>query len=139
MNSLLLLLRSKLKHDFFLLKFIHHISMVILRWLCIDLLLQYFYLLLKSLDLKLQDIIFFTYSFITRFYNNLLNIGMLTLSTKIININVIISFTTIASGDFGSFGCASRFGSAYPKSIKLYFKIFISLLQDIIRVFKSTT
>jgi hypothetical protein len=72
----------------------------------LDLLLQYFYLLFKYLYFKLQDIILFTCSFITRFYNNLLNIEMLAISRKNININIIASFTTIASGDFGSFGCA---------------------------------
>jgi hypothetical protein len=106
MNRPLLLLRSKIGHDFSLFKFIHHISTVILRWLRIDLLLQYFYLLFKYLYFKLQDIILFTCSFITRFYNNLLNIEMLAISRKNININIIASFTTIASGDFGSFGCA---------------------------------
>jgi hypothetical protein len=106
MNKLLLMLRSKLRRGSSLLKLIHHISMVILRWLRIGLFFQHIYLLFKPLDFKLQVVIFFTYSLITRFYNNLLNIGMLALSTKSININIIASFTTIASGGFGSFRCA---------------------------------
>jgi hypothetical protein len=106
MNKPLLLLRSKLRHGFSLLKLIHHISTIILRWLRLDLLLQYFYLLFKHLDFKLQGIILFTYSFITRFYNNLLNIWMLALSVKSININIVASFTTLACGGFSSFGCA---------------------------------
>jgi hypothetical protein len=106
MSMPFLLLRSKLRYSFFLLKIVHHISMIILRWLHLDLLLQYFYLLFKHLEFKLQGIILFTYSFITRFYNNLLNIEILTFSTKSININIIASFTTIASGGFDSFGCA---------------------------------
>jgi hypothetical protein len=106
MNMPLLLLRSKVRHDFLLFNLIHHIFTVILRWLRLDLLLQYFYLLFKHIDFKLQCIILFTYNFITRFYNNLLNIGILTFSTKSININIIISFTAIASVGFGSFGCA---------------------------------
>jgi hypothetical protein len=88
---------------------------------------QHIYLLFKTLDFKLQVVILFTYSLITIFYNNLLNIGILALSTKSININIIASFTTIASGGFGSFGCAWRLWSACPKSIKLHFKIFMSL------------
>jgi hypothetical protein len=105
MNMPLLLLRSKLGHNFFLLNLIHHITTVILRWLHHDLLLQYFYLLFKQLDFKLQVIILFTYTFITRFYNNLLNIEILAFITKSININIIASFTTIASRGFGNFGC----------------------------------
>jgi hypothetical protein len=105
-NRPLLLLRSKLGHDFSLLKLIHHIFTIILRCMRLGLLLQYFYLLFKHLDFKLQGIILFTYSFITRFYNNLLNIEMLAFNTKSININIIPYFTTISSGGFGSFGCA---------------------------------
>jgi hypothetical protein len=123
---------------FSLFKLIHHISTVILRRLRLDLLLQYSYLLFKSLDFKLQVIILFTYSFIIRFYNNLLNILLLPFCIKSININVIVSFITIASRGFGSFGCAWRFWIACPKSIKLHFKIFMSLLQSIIRILKST-
>jgi hypothetical protein len=89
MNMPLFLLRSKLGHGFSLLKLIHHISIVILRWLRLDLFLQSFYLLFKPFDCKLKCIIHFTYSFITRFYNNLLNIWLLALSTKSININII--------------------------------------------------
>jgi hypothetical protein len=102
------LLRSKLGYYFFLLKLIHHISIVILRWLCFALLLEHTYFLFKPLDFKLQFIILFTYSFITRFYKHSLNIEMLALSTKIININIITSFTSIVSGGFVSFGCARR-------------------------------
>jgi hypothetical protein len=101
-----LLLRNKLRHGFFLLKLIHHISTVILRWLRFGLILQHIYLLFKTLYFKLQVIILFTYSFIIRFYKNLLNIAILALSTKSININIIAFFTTIASGGFDSFGCA---------------------------------
>jgi hypothetical protein len=103
-DRLILLLRSKFGYSFSLLKLIHHISTVILRWLRLDLLLQYFYLLFKPLDFKLQGIILFTYSFITRFYNNLLKILLLTFNIKSININVITSFTAIASRGFSSFG-----------------------------------
>jgi hypothetical protein len=106
MSRLYLILSSKLRCGFFLLNLIHHISTVILGWLWLDLLFQHFYLLFKPLDFKLQSIILFIYSFITRFYNYLLNIGMLALSTKSININVITSFMTLASGGFDSFGCA---------------------------------
>jgi hypothetical protein len=87
---------------FFLLKLIHHISMVILRWLHLGLLFQHTYFLFKRIDFKLQMIILFTYNSITRFYKYLLNIEMLTLSTKSININVIASITTVASGRFSS-------------------------------------
>jgi hypothetical protein len=48
--------------------------MVILRRSHFGLLLQYFYLLFKPLDFKLQGIIFFSYEVITRIYINLLNI-----------------------------------------------------------------
>jgi hypothetical protein len=108
MSSLYLLLRSKLRHGFSLLKLIHHISMVILRWLRFGLLLQHTYLLFKPLDFKLQVIILFNYNFITKLYKHFLNIGMLAFSTKSININIIASFTTIDSGGFGSFKCARR-------------------------------
>jgi hypothetical protein len=112
--------------------------MIILRWLHIDLLFQYFYLLFKHLNFKVQGIILLTYSFITRFYNNLLNILLLAFSIKSININIIASFKSIASGGFGSFRRAWRFWSACPEGIKLHFKIFMSLLQDIIWVLNST-
>jgi hypothetical protein len=138
-SRLHLLLRRKLRHDYFLLKLIHHISIIILRWLRFNLLLQHTYSLFKPLDFKLQVIILFAYSFITRLYKHLLNIGMLALSTKSININIVISFTFIASGGFDSFGCARRFCSVFPKNIKLHFKILRLLLHDIIRVLKSTT
>jgi hypothetical protein len=98
----------KLRHGFSLLKLVHHISMVILRWLRFGWLLQHTYLLFKPLEFMLQVIILFSYSFITRLYKHLLNIGMLAVSTKSININIIASFTTIASGGFGSFRCAKR-------------------------------
>jgi hypothetical protein len=102
------MLESKLRCGSSLLKLIHHISIVILRWLSFGLLFQHICLLFKPLDFKLQVIILSTYSFITCFYKNMLNIGMLALSTKSININIISFFTTIASGGFGSFGCARR-------------------------------
>jgi hypothetical protein len=105
MSRLLFILRSKLRRDSSLLKFIHHISIVILRWLRFAFLFQHIYLLFKSLDFKLYIIILFPYIFITRFYNNLLNIGMMALSTKSININIVAPFTTIASGCFCSLGC----------------------------------
>jgi hypothetical protein len=60
----------------------------------------------QASSFKLQVIIIFTYSFITRLNKHLLNIRMLAMSTKSININIITSFTTIASGGFGSFGRA---------------------------------
>jgi hypothetical protein len=99
------MLRSKLRRGSSLLNLIHYISTVILRWLRLGLFFQYIYLLFKPFDFKLQVVIFFTYRLITRFYNNLLNIGILALSTNSININIIASFITIASGDFGSFKC----------------------------------
>jgi hypothetical protein len=68
----------------------------------LDLLLQYAYLLFKLLDFKLQVIILFIYSFITRFYKYLNNIVMLALSKKNININIVASITTVASGHFSS-------------------------------------
>jgi hypothetical protein len=109
MSRLHLLLRRKLRHGSSLFKLIHHIFMIILRWLCFSLLFQNIYLLFNPLDFKLQVIILFTYRFITRLYKHLLNIRILALSTKSININIIASFTTIASGGFDSFRCVRRF------------------------------
>jgi hypothetical protein len=100
---LLVMLRGTLWCGSSLLKLIHHIVMVIFRRLHLSLLLQLVYFKFKLLDFSLQVIILFTYSFITIFYKYLLNIGMLALSTKSININIITSFTSFACRGFGSF------------------------------------
>jgi hypothetical protein len=97
MNLLPLLLRSNLCCSSSLLKFLHHIATVIL-------LLQLVYFKFKILDLSFQVIILFTYSIIISFYKHLLNIGMLTLSTRNINIKIITSFTFFACRGLRSFG-----------------------------------
>jgi hypothetical protein len=101
---LLVMLRGNLWCDSSLLKLIHHIAMVILRRLHLSLLLQLVYFKFKLHDFSLQVIILFTNIFITRFYKHLLNIGMLALSTKSINIKIITSFTSFPYRGFGSFG-----------------------------------
>jgi hypothetical protein len=116
MSRLLSMLRSKLRHGSSLLNLIHHISTVILRWLHRGLFFNIFTFLFKPLDFKLEVIIFFIYSFITRLYKNLLNIRILALSIKSINIYIIASFITITSGGFGSFRCALL------KALKCLFK-----------------
>jgi hypothetical protein len=138
MNLLPLLLRVNLWCDSSLLKLLHHIAMVILRRLHLSLLLQLVYFKFKLLDLSLQAIILFTYNIITSFYKHLLNIEMLALSTKSINIKIITSFTSFACRGLRSFGLTWCFIGAWPKSIKLHFKILMSLLQDAMLSLKST-
>jgi hypothetical protein len=104
MNWLVLLLRSNLGCVCSLLKLLHYISMVILRRLHFSLLLQLVLFNLMTFDFNLQVIILLPYSFITRFYKYLLNLGRLTLITKSTNINIIVPFTTFACRDFWSFG-----------------------------------
>jgi hypothetical protein len=109
---LMWLLGDKLNDGWSLLKFIHHISTVILRWLHFCLFVQVTYHLLKNLDSLLQVVIFLSYGFITSFHTHL----------------TCVSFMVIW-----------WLRGVWSKSIKLHFKIFMSLLQDIIWVLKSTT
>jgi hypothetical protein len=69
MLRLMLFLGDKFSGGWSLLKFIHHISTVILRWLHYILFLQLTYYLLKPLDFYLQIIIFLRYCFITSFHS----------------------------------------------------------------------
>jgi hypothetical protein len=102
-GRLVLLLGSNLRCDCSLLKIFHHISMAILRRLHFSLLFQLVHFKLKSLDFNLEVIILLPYSFITRFYKHLFNLGRLTLITMSIKVNIIIPFTTFACRGLESF------------------------------------
>jgi hypothetical protein len=99
LNLLLWLLGSNLWCSSSLLKFLHHIAMVILRRLHFSLLLQLVHFKFKLLDFSLYMIIFFAYRFITNFYKHLLNIRIRSL-----NVKVITSFISFSCRGLGSFG-----------------------------------
>jgi hypothetical protein len=117
---------------------LHHIPTITLRRLRFNLPLQLVQLKFKPFDFNLQAIILLPYSFITRFYKYLLNLGRLDLITKSININIISPFTTFSCRGFQSFGFTWGFYGDWLKSVKLHIKILMCLLWDIMLTLKST-